>query len=85
VLVAHTYNPQEECGSRPVWANSLQDPILKTTRVKLDWRCGSSNTVPALQAQRPEFKSQSHQKKKKKKSNNIILAISIKQKSHVFM
>jgi hypothetical protein len=32
----------------------------------MDWRCGSSHRVPALQVQSPEFKPQSHQKKKKK-------------------
>jgi hypothetical protein len=32
----------------------------------MDWRCGSGGSVPALQAQNPEFKPQSHQKKKKK-------------------
>jgi hypothetical protein len=41
VLVAHTYNPsylegldQENCGSRPAQANSLQHPISKITRAK---------------------------------------------------
>jgi hypothetical protein len=29
------------------------------------WRWGSSGKTPALQAQSPEFKPQSHQKKKK--------------------
>jgi hypothetical protein len=33
----------------------------------MDWRCGSSSRVPALQALSPEFKLQSHKKKKKKK------------------
>jgi hypothetical protein len=34
----------------------------------MDWRCGSSSRVPALQEQNPEFnKSQSHQKKERKK------------------
>jgi hypothetical protein len=32
----------------------------------MNWRCGSSNRVPALQVQSPDFKPQSHQKKKKK-------------------
>jgi hypothetical protein len=45
--VAHTYNPsysggrdQEDCGSKPAWAHSLQDPILKKTHHKtglLEW------------------------------------------------
>jgi hypothetical protein len=33
----------------------------------MDWRCGSSGTAFALQAQNPESKPQSHKKKKKKK------------------
>jgi hypothetical protein len=32
----------------------------------MDWRCGSIDKAPALQAQSPEFKLQSNQKKKKK-------------------
>jgi hypothetical protein len=38
VLVAFAYNlsysggrDQEDCGSKPAWANSWQDPILKKT------------------------------------------------------
>jgi hypothetical protein len=34
----------------------------------MNWRCGSSGTTTALQAQSPEFKPQSHQKKKNKLS-----------------
>jgi hypothetical protein len=48
--VAHTYNPsylgggsQEDCGSRPVQASSLQDPISKITRVK--WTGGMVQVV----------------------------------------
>jgi hypothetical protein len=33
----------------------------------MDWSCGSSSTVPALQVQSPEFKQQYQKKKKKKK------------------
>jgi hypothetical protein len=33
----------------------------------MDWRCGSSTRVPALQGQSPEFKPHSYLKKKKKK------------------
>jgi hypothetical protein len=36
VPVAHAYNPsysrdrdQEDCGSKPAWANSSRDPVLK--------------------------------------------------------
>jgi hypothetical protein len=42
----------EDCGLRPAWANSSQDSIFKITRTKMDWRCGSSSRVPALQAKR---------------------------------
>jgi hypothetical protein len=31
----------------------------------MDWKCASSNRAPALQAQRPEFKPQSHKNKMK--------------------
>jgi hypothetical protein len=37
-------------------------PHLQTNQSKMGWRCGSSVTVPALQAQSPEFKTKSHQK-----------------------
>jgi hypothetical protein len=44
VLVAHTYNLsysggryQEDHGSNPAWANSLQDPIMKKTITKKGW------------------------------------------------
>jgi hypothetical protein len=37
----------------------------------MDWRCGSSNRVPALQVQSPEFKAQFHQKKKRKKELDL--------------
>jgi hypothetical protein len=33
----------------------------------MDWKCGSSGKMAALQARSPEFKLQSHQKKKKKR------------------
>jgi hypothetical protein len=41
--------------------------ICKITRAKMDQGCGSKGRAPALQAQSPEFKHQSHPKKKKKK------------------
>jgi hypothetical protein len=74
VLVAHTCNPsysggrdQEDQGLRPTRANNSQDPICKITRAKMDWRCGSSSRLPALQERSLEFKTQFHKKKKKKK------------------
>jgi hypothetical protein len=40
--VAHTYNPsysgsrdQEDCGSKPTWANSSQNPISKNPFTKI--------------------------------------------------
>jgi hypothetical protein len=42
-------------------------PISKITRTKMDWRSRSSGRVPALRAQSPKFKPQSHKKKKKRK------------------
>jgi hypothetical protein len=45
---AHAYNPsysggrdQEDHGSAPAWANSLQDPILKKAFTKKAWWSGS--------------------------------------------
>jgi hypothetical protein len=46
-------------------ANSLQNTTFKIIKRKMDWRCGTSDRAPALQAQNPEFKIQSHQKEKK--------------------
>jgi hypothetical protein len=53
VLVAHTYNPrylggwdQEDCGSRPAWANSSQNPISKIIRTK--WTGGVAQAVEFL-------------------------------------
>jgi hypothetical protein len=39
----------------------------------MDWRCGSSDRVPALQAQSPKFKPQYHQKINKQKSFRPIV------------
>jgi hypothetical protein len=59
--VAYACNPsysggreQEDHGSKPTWANSLQDPILKITR----------KDCRVAQGVGPEFKPQ-YQKKKK--------------------
>jgi hypothetical protein len=64
--VAHTSNPsysgstvQEDCSSKPVWTNSLQDPILKKKSQK---RAGD-----VAQGVDPEFKPQYHTHVKKKK------------------
>jgi hypothetical protein len=64
VPVAHACNPsypggrdQENCGSKPAWANSSQDPISKKPFIK---RAGR-----VAQGENPEFKSQYHKKKKK--------------------
>jgi hypothetical protein len=48
-------------------------PSSKITRAKMDWRCGSSVRVPALQEQSPEFKLQSQQKANKQKTWYIYL------------
>jgi uncharacterized protein YdcH (DUF465 family) len=62
--VAHTCNPsyskgrdQEDHGSKPAWANSSWDPLLKKPFTK---RAGG-----VAQAVGPEFKSQYHKKKKR--------------------
>jgi hypothetical protein len=63
VPVAHDCNPsysggrdQEDDGSKPAWANSLRDPILKKTHHNKR-ACGEG----------PKFKHQYCKKKKKKK------------------
>jgi hypothetical protein len=40
-------------------ANSLWNLISKKIRAKMDWRCGSGSTMPALQVRIPEFKRES--------------------------
>jgi hypothetical protein len=42
--VTHSCNPsysggrdQEDCNSKPAWANSLQAPILNISNIKKDW------------------------------------------------
>jgi hypothetical protein len=54
--VAYTCNPsysggrdQEDCGSKPAWENSLQDPILKKTHHK-------NRADGMAQGEGPEFK-----------------------------
>jgi hypothetical protein len=71
--VAHTCNPsysggrdQEDRGSKPAGANSLQDPISKISITK---RAGR-----VAQGESPEFKPQYHHfKKKKKKASTYLL------------
>jgi hypothetical protein len=65
--VAHASNPsysggrdQEDCGSKPVRANSSRDPILKIPITK---RAGGET-----QGEGPEFKSQYCKKKREKLS-----------------
>jgi hypothetical protein len=65
-LVTHAYNPsysggqdQEDCGSKPAWANSLRDPILKIPNAK---RAGG-----VAQDVGPKFKPR-YSKKTNKKS-----------------
>jgi hypothetical protein len=67
--VAHTCNPSyigdrdlEDCGLKPAWANSLQDPILKKTLHK-------NRDGGVAQGEGPEFKPQHCKKKKKKKKD----------------
>jgi hypothetical protein len=59
-----------EIGRIMVWGQPGQilfkTPLSKNNQVKMDWRCGSSSRMPALQTQSPEFKSQSHAKNKQK-------------------
>jgi hypothetical protein len=41
-------------------------------RSKMDDRCGLSSGVPALQAQSPEFKPQSHEKKRERENQTMM-------------
>jgi hypothetical protein len=47
----------KDCGSRPVGANSSTDFRFQNNQSKMDWRCDSSITAPALQPQSPEFQT----------------------------
>jgi hypothetical protein len=55
---------QEDCGLKPAWENSLQEPILKKTQHKK--RSGG-----VAQGVDPEFQLQYHKKKKKNSIMNI--------------
>jgi hypothetical protein len=75
--VAHTYNPNYLGGRdgknqslKPDHANSSGDPHLQNNQSEIGWRCGSSGRAPVLQAQRPEFKPQFHQKQNKTKNTH---------------
>jgi hypothetical protein len=68
VLVAHTCNPnysggkdQEDCGLKPAWANSSQDPLLKKALHK-------KKAGGVAQGEGPEFKSHTA-----KKNYNFVL------------
>jgi hypothetical protein len=67
VLMAPTYSPsyswdQEDCGSRPILANSSRDPIPKIAKANgLD--VYSSGRAAALWVQSHKFKSQFYKKK----------------------
>jgi hypothetical protein len=55
---------QEDGHSWPAWINTLRDPHLQNNQSKMDWRCGSSSRVAALQVWSPEFKPQYHKTNK---------------------
>jgi hypothetical protein len=68
VLVAQSCNPsysggrdQEDCGSKPAWANSSRDCILKNPSQK---RAGG-----VAQGEGPEFKPSTAKEKKNRPSN----------------
>jgi hypothetical protein len=70
--VAHACNPsysggrdQEDCSSKPAWANSLKDPIWKKKNHKKRV-CGVAQVVG------PKFKLQYHKKKKKKRRRRQV-------------
>jgi hypothetical protein len=68
-LVAHACNPsflggwdQEDCSSKPAWANSSQDPISKISRVK--WTKGEAQVVECLLSKRKALSSSPNPTKK---------------------
>jgi hypothetical protein len=78
--MAHTCNPsysgdrdQEDCGSKPAQANSLQGPVSKipNTHTKKN-RAGG-----VVQGAGPEFKSQYNTAKKKRSLNYIVAFLSL--------
>jgi hypothetical protein len=77
--MAHACNPSylggwnlEDHGLRPAWANSTQDSISKNNQSKMDWMCGSSSRVPALQIWSPELNpSQNNQPPPSKKKSTL--------------
>jgi hypothetical protein len=67
VPVAHSCNPscsggrdQEDCGSKPAWANSSQDPISKIPITK--------RADGVAQDEGPEFKPQDHEKQQQQQN-----------------
>jgi hypothetical protein len=71
--LAHTYNPshsgdgdQEDHGSKPAWADSAKDLILKILNTKQGWWSGSSGRAPA-ECESLSSKASTAKKKKKKK------------------
>jgi hypothetical protein len=38
---------RKDCGSKPAWAKSFQDPVLKISNTKQDWWSDSRGRVPA--------------------------------------
>jgi hypothetical protein len=55
----------------------LETPHLQNNQSKMDWRCGSSSRVPALQVWSPEFKLQFHNQKKVSKIWTQIYVVDI--------
>jgi hypothetical protein len=81
-LVAHAYNPsylgdqhQEDHGLRTAWANSLKEPPhlnLQNNQIKMDWRYGSSDRVPAFKCEALSSTSVLAKKQNKTKTNNPL-------------
>jgi hypothetical protein len=56
----------------------VQNPIpQKKIKSKMDWRCGSSSRVPALEVWTLEYKPKFHQKKRKCRHNSIVIVVTI--------
>jgi hypothetical protein len=90
VQMAYACNPSflagwglEDCGLRPVWANSLWDSHHQNNQSKMDWRCGSRGRAPALQSIKHWVQTQVPQKAPifyhNKNNNNNLDVLSRKQ------
>jgi hypothetical protein len=46
-VILATPGREQDCGSKPAWANSSGDPISKISNIKQGWLSVSSGKTPA--------------------------------------